>query len=156
MSLSFDRLVHRQFWLLRLPTWCQLCFSGCYALWNCLHQLQVPTAQLTQLPLRAIAHMAMSTGSTPIWGKVSLLTGPSTHPVTCVGFTWIMDCYAFWFILLYDGHNPAITQLQMHFMCWDFITLHCTGTSLILADYPLHLVLTYIMTPWYACSSELP
>ncbi len=44
----------------------------------------------------------------------------------CFGqqFTWVTDCYAIKFIMLYDGRNPSILCLQMRFMCWDMDIEH--------------------------------
>jgi hypothetical protein len=54
-------------------------------------------------------------------------------------FVWITDCYAVWFILSYDGNNPAILCLQMRLMCWDVTIVHQNNTYLVDTDYWLHL-----------------
>jgi hypothetical protein len=55
----------------------------------------------------------------------------------CFGhrFVWVTDCYAVKFILLYDGSNPTILQLQMRLMCWDVNIVHRTNNFLVDADY---------------------
>jgi hypothetical protein len=55
----------------------------------------------------------------------------------CFGqrFTWVTDCYALKFILLYDGRNLAILCLQMRFMCWDMDIEHCNDFHLVDADF---------------------
>jgi hypothetical protein len=55
----------------------------------------------------------------------------------CVGqrFTWVTDCYAIKFILLYDGQNPLILHLQMRFMCWDMDIEHQKDIFLTDANY---------------------
>jgi hypothetical protein len=50
-------------------------------------------------------------------------------------FIWVTDCHAVKFILLYDGLNPAILQLQMHLMCWDVDIVHRVNNFLVDADY---------------------
>jgi hypothetical protein len=50
-------------------------------------------------------------------------------------FVWVTDCYAAHFILLYDGNNPAVLQLQMRLMCWDVDMVHRNDTHLTDADY---------------------
>jgi hypothetical protein len=54
-------------------------------------------------------------------------------------FVWVMDCYVVWFILSYDGNNPAILRLQMRLMCWDVTIILRNNTYLADADYWLHL-----------------
>ena len=55
----------------------------------------------------------------------------------CFGqrFTWVTDCYAIKFILLYDGQNPLILHLQMRFMCWDMDIEHQKDIFLTDANY---------------------
>jgi len=55
----------------------------------------------------------------------------------CFGqrFVWLTNCYALKFILSYDGKNPAILRLRMHFMCWDMIIEHRNNVCLTDADY---------------------
>ncbi len=50
-------------------------------------------------------------------------------------FVWVTDCYALKFILSYDGRNPAILRLQMHFMWWDMIIEHRNNVCITDADY---------------------
>jgi hypothetical protein len=50
-------------------------------------------------------------------------------------FVWFTDCYALKFIISYDGCNPAILRLQMHFMCWDMIIEHRNNVCLTNANY---------------------
>ncbi len=50
-------------------------------------------------------------------------------------FVWVTACYALKFILSYDGRNPAILHLQMHFMCWDMIIKHRNNLCLTNANY---------------------
>ena len=50
-------------------------------------------------------------------------------------FVWVTDCYATRFILLYDGNNPAVFQLQMRLMCWDVDITHQNNFHLTDADY---------------------
>jgi hypothetical protein len=50
-------------------------------------------------------------------------------------FTWVTDCYAIKFILLYDGRNPSILCLQMRFMCWDMDIEHQNDIFLSDANY---------------------
>jgi hypothetical protein len=45
-------------------------------------------------------------------------------------FTWVTDCYAVWFILSYDGNNPAVLCVQMRLMCWDMVIVHRPGAML--------------------------
>ncbi len=48
---------------------------------------------------------------------------------------WVTDCYAVKFILLYDGSNPVILQLQMCLMCWDVDIVHQANNFLVDVDY---------------------
>jgi hypothetical protein len=48
---------------------------------------------------------------------------------------WVTDCYTARFILLYDGNNPAVLQLQMRLMCWDIDIVHQNDIHLTDADY---------------------
>ncbi len=50
-------------------------------------------------------------------------------------FIWMTDYYALMFILSYNGLNPAILHLQMHFMCWDMIIEHRNDVCLTNANY---------------------
>ncbi len=55
----------------------------------------------------------------------------------CFGqcFTWVTDCYALKFVLLYDSRNSAILHLQMCFMCWDMDIEHRSNFHLVGANY---------------------
>ncbi len=55
----------------------------------------------------------------------------------CFGqcFTWVTDCYALKFVLLYDGRNSVILRLQMRFMCWDMDIEHRNNFHLVDANY---------------------
>ncbi len=50
-------------------------------------------------------------------------------------FTWVTDCHAIKFILSYEGKNPALLHLQMHFMCWDMDIEHHNDMYLVDANY---------------------
>ena len=50
-------------------------------------------------------------------------------------FVWVTDCYAIRYILLYNGNNPAVLQLQMRLMCWDMDIVHRNNIYLTDADY---------------------
>jgi hypothetical protein len=45
---------------------------------------------------------------------------------TCFGqhITWVTDCFAIKYILLYNCCNPSILHLKMQFMCWDMDIEH--------------------------------
>jgi hypothetical protein len=46
-----------------------------------------------------------------------------------------MDCYDVKFVLLYDGANHAILQLQMQLMGWDVDNAHQCNNHLVNANY---------------------
>ena len=50
-------------------------------------------------------------------------------------YVWVMDCYALWFILLYNGNSLAILRLQMRLMCWNVDIVHQNDTHLTNAGY---------------------
>ncbi len=50
-------------------------------------------------------------------------------------FVWITDCYAAWFLLLYDSGNQAVQHLQMRIMGWDVDILHWAIDYLANANY---------------------
>ncbi len=50
-------------------------------------------------------------------------------------FTWVTDCHAIKYILLYKGKNPTLLCLQMFFMCWDMDIKHHSNMYLTDANY---------------------
>jgi hypothetical protein len=50
-------------------------------------------------------------------------------------FVWVTNCYAIWFILSYEGANPAILCLQMQLMCWDMDIVHQNNIHMTNEDY---------------------
>jgi hypothetical protein len=54
-------------------------------------------------------------------------------------FVWVTDCHALWFILLYNGVNPAILHLQMGLMGWEVHIVYRNNHYITDADYWSHL-----------------